>query len=106
MLLGIDKFFYDIDIERPTQTSDEWSGGSDTFATYKTIKGLIRQLNGHEANTSQKDTAIATHRLYCRIEDILTTDRVLYNSIYYSITRVNNVMNFDELMQVDLWQQL
>jgi len=106
MLLGIDKFFYDIDIERPTQTSDEWSGGNETFTTHKTVQGLIRQLNGNEINVSQKDTAIATHRMYCRIADILTTDRVLYNSIYYSITRVNNVMNFNALMQVDLWQQL
>lgn len=104
MIAGIDKYFRSITIQRPTSSTNAWGGDDMTFGAHLTVQGLIRQLHGNEVTSGQKDQVVATHRMYCRLADIKVTDRVVYNTITYEITSVNNVMNFDELLQVDLWQ--
>lgn len=101
MISNIDKFFVPIVIQRSTMTTDSWGNPIQTWSNYSTILGLLRQINGSKLDSSRKDTTTTTHRLYCRLNDIKPTDRVLYNNQTYSITRVNNVMGFDELLQVD-----
>lgn len=102
MIAGIDKYFNDITVQRSTTTTDAWGNTIQSWATHLTVKGLIRQLSGSQPSISQNDIAISSHRMYCRVVDITTNDRVVYGGKYYDVVRVNNVMNFGELLQVDL----
>lgn len=101
MIFGIDKYFVSIQIQRSTQSTDSWGNPIQTWANHIVVQGLFRQTNGSEPYTNSKDTPTSTHRLYCRLADIKVTDGVLYKNVLYKIVRVNNVMEFDELMQVD-----
>ena len=102
MINGIDKYFQDITVERSSKGVDSWGNPIQVWSTHDVVKGVIRQLSGSEANVSNKDTPISTHRMYCRKTDIKTIDRLLFNGVYYDVENVNNVMNFDELLQVEL----
>ncbi len=103
MINGIDKYFHDIIVERSSKGVDSWGNPVQVWSHHAVIKGIIRQLNGRETFLSGKDTPNATHRMYCRLNDIKTIDRVLYDGVYYDVQNVNNVMNFDELLQVELY---
>lgn len=102
MIAGIDKYFYPITVQRSYKTTDSWGNTIQSWATHLTVNGLLRQLSGNETVMSQKDTASSSHRMYCRKVDITTNDRVVQGGVYYDVIRVNNVMNFDQLLQVDL----
>lgn len=101
MIAGIDKFFGPIQIQRATQTVDPWGNPIQTWANHLVVDGKLRQLSGSELYQSRKDTPVATHRLYCRLADIKVADRISHDGQILNIVRVNNVMDFDELMQVD-----
>lgn len=103
MILGIDKYFVPIIVQRPTTTTDEWGNIVQTWSTHLTADGLIRQLSGNDVVSSFKDTPIASHRMYCRLADIQVKDRIVYKNQTLDIIRVNNLMNFDELLQVDMY---
>lgn len=100
--MSIDKYFEDIDIERFGLVENEWGDLVEDYSLYKTIQGRIRQLSGDERLISNKDTSMTTHRLYTKELDILVTDRVKYKDKWYNIVTVNNVMNFDRIVQIDL----
>jgi SPP1 family predicted phage head-tail adaptor len=101
MIGGIDKFFGPVQIQRSTETVDEWGNPVEVWADHIIVEGKLRQLSGSELYQSRKETPVATHRLYCRLDDITVNDRIVFNDEIYDIIRVNDVMNFGELMQVD-----
>lgn len=102
MITGVDKYFEDIEQHRKTLTVDEWGQPAYDYALYATIKGRLRQLSGNEQYQSGKDTHVSTHRLYTRSLDFEQTDKIIYNGDEYDVVRINDVMNFNQLMQVDL----
>ncbi len=100
MVGNIEAYYETVEIERKTVIDGTW-GPETTWATHIVVQGRMRQLNGNERFTSGKDTTFSTHRLYCDPADILPTDRISYDGRKYDIHAVNDVMNFDRLMQVD-----
>ena len=102
MISGIDKLFEDIVQERSQTIENEYGDLVQGYTTLRTTKGRIRQLSADEVVASGKETGLSTHRLYTRELDVILKDRFLYKSKNYLVKAVNDVMNFGELMQVDL----
>lgn len=105
MIAGVDKYFESITVQRMTSSTDSWGNPVAVWSDYSTIQGRIRQLNSKEL-FQQKDSAVASHRLYTRHLGLLITDRIKYNSKIYEVKGINNVMHFGEFVQVELWQTL
>lgn len=100
---NIERLFEPIDIYIKQQAFDDWGSPiSGDYAYHETIQGRIRQLGGSEQFTSQANEHTSTHRLYCRPTVISYSDQIHYKNTFYSITAINNVMEFDKLMQIDL----
>lgn len=102
MIPGIDKFFVPITIQRKTTGEDEWGNPTNTYEAIGTLQGVIRQTGGNEPFVSGKDTPISSHRLYCRVTTIEPEDRFLFGGKTYSVKNINDVLNFGELLQIDL----
>ena len=104
MIKNIEKYFYPIIIQRSSSSTGALGGPIDDFRTHITVDGILRQMPtgyGGETNSSNKPITRSSHRMYCRIADIKTKDRVYLDGNSYNITSVNDVMGFGELMQVD-----
>ena len=102
MINGIDRLFEDIVQERSQTVENEYGDLVQGYSELRTIKGRIRQLSAYEVVASGKETGLSTHRLYTRELDVILQDRFLFRSRNYLVKAVNDVMNFRELMQVDL----
>lgn len=102
MIPGIDKFFGPIIVQRKTTVTDTWNNEKYTYAPILTIQGVVRETSGDEPHNAGKDTPISKHRLYSRKTALLPSDRIVYNGQTYEIKNINDVMNFGELLQVDL----
>lgn len=102
MISGIDRLFEDITQERSQTVENEYGDLVQGYAVLRTIKGRIRQLSADEVVASGKETGLSTHRLYTRELDVILKDRFQYKTKNYLVTAVNDVMNFGELLQVDL----
>lgn len=105
MIHTIVKHFESIVVQRASVSTDVWGNPVSIWADYKTIQGRIRQLNSKELY-QQKDNAVASHRLYTKDFTILVTDKIKFDGKIFEVKGINNVMNFDELNQVELWQVL
>ena len=102
----IAKYFEDIDIERKVITSGKYNEEIVNWLHHITIKGRLRKLSGNEIVRSDQLQSIGTHRLYCYPADIVKeTDRIVFNGKNYEIIDVNNVMNFDDLLQIECEEQ-
>lgn len=101
MIAGIDKYFEPIVVQKSTVGGGEW-GDVDVWADNRTIQGRVRRLTGREIDAN-KPIYSSSHRLYTR-SSVLVTERIKFDGGFYDVVGVNNVMNFDELYQIDLWQ--
>ena len=102
MISGIDRLFEDIVQERSQTIENEYGDLVQGYSELRTVRGRIRQLSADEVVASGKETGLSTHRLYTRELDVILQDRFLFRSRNYLVKAVNDVMNFRELMQVDL----
>lgn len=103
MIPGIDKYFRPgFIIQRQSSGTDAWDSPKAEWADLATIRATIRMMNGDEVYTSRKTQEKSDHRMYCRKTDIQRTDRVSYMGVLYEVVAVNDVMNFEELLQVEL----
>lgn len=73
----------------------------ETWTTRASIKGRLRPLSNYEQYIQNRETVIATHRLYSTYA-VSVYDRVYYGGNYYSVTGVINPMTFDRFYQIDL----
>lgn len=105
MIDSIVKYFEPIVVQRSTTTTDSWGNPISVWSDFKTIQGRIRHLNSKEL-FQQKDSAVASHRLYTKDFTILITDKIKFDGKIYEVKGLNDVMNFTELNQVELWQVL
>lgn len=105
MIDGIVKYFEPVVIQRLSVSTDSWGNPISVWSDFKTIQGRLRQLNSKEL-FQQKDSAVASHRLYTKDFTILITDRIKFDGKYFEVKGINDVMNFSELNQVELWQIL
>ncbi len=101
MISNISKYFEPIAIERYTTSENAFGEEVKAWTTHLTIQGKLRPLSGTERFSADKTTLYATHRLYCFPANIEVNDRVKFDSKYYNIKFVANVMNFDKLLQID-----
>lgn len=77
---------------------------SETIDQTVTIAGRLRTLSKNVQYTNEKRTVYATHRFYCLPSDLTEADRLSIGGVVYKIAAVNNVMNFNIIMQVDLYR--
>lgn len=101
--MQIERYFEPIEVHIRQEAFDDWGSPiGSSYEHHETIQGRLRQLNGQERFVSQTDVNTSTHRLYCRPTMISYTDHIVYKGTEYKITAINNVMEFDRLMQIDL----
>lgn len=92
-----------IKIYTVAETEDAYGGIYLARTLKATINGRVRQLNQTERYISDKNSEEVNARLYIKpTTAIAITDEIEHKSRVYRIERVNDVMNFDELLQVDL----
>ncbi len=99
--LPIERYFDEITLEKPTTTTDEWGQPTQTW-TPQVILGRLRQLSGREMVMGSKDQIIVSHRLYCVTDEVAEIDRIVHKGRTYHVVRVNDVMDFGRLYQVDV----
>ena len=87
-------------VERYGLALNEWGDWVEDWSTHVTVFAYIRNLTGNEQTTSNKTTAVSTHRMYTDIADIKVEDRVKDNGNIYDIIFVNQV--HDSHLQVEL----
>lgn len=99
---GVDKYFETYELWRYTETFDSYGTPVKTPSKVKDIKGRLRQLRGDERFISDKVTSITTHRFYTRELTITPLDEIRKDGQAYEVVAVNNVMTFDDFVQLDL----
>jgi head-tail adaptor len=104
MIETILKYFQPVAIHRQTKSVNSVGEPVKTYALHITVDGLLRPLPAKEQRVADQNKTIATHRLYCRPADILTTDRIVESGKTYQIVSANDVMAFGALMQVDCYE--
>ena len=86
---------------RITKTTDEF-GDIIEEEQETQIQGILRVMSGNERFTADKETLFATHRLYTDHLNWKQTDKVRdEQGKDYKVKLINNVMGFDDLVQVD-----
>lgn len=99
----IDRFYKSgVVIKRKTSTDDGGGSSNDTWATYKTIKGLIILASGTERRLNEKKSIIATHTLFCAPVDINATDCIEYNGNTFEVLLLDNPLNLGHHLEIDL----
>lgn len=99
----INKFYKQtIVIKRKTLTDDGGGSKEETWATLKTIKGLIVLSSGNEKRVNEKKTVISTHTLFCAKTDITSLDRVECEGNVYEVILPDNPLQLGHHMEIDL----
>lgn len=73
----------------------------ETWSTRTSIKGRLRPLSQYETYLQNRNTVVATHRLYSTYA-VSVYDRVYYGGNYYSVTGVIDPMTMTRFYQIDL----
>jgi len=103
MIGNLEEYFEPIDIHVQVEGYDDWGSPTGTSYQYnETIQGRIRQLSGDERYAGQSTTHVSTHRMYCKPTILSYSDRIVYRGESFDIININNVLNFDRLIQVDM----
>lgn len=99
-------FKRDIEVISYVKFSDGIGGHIKEEDTVITINGLIRPVWGDENLSADKLTVTGGHILYCEkedtTEDITESKVVVYRNQKYEVLFVKNMMNFDDMLQVNL----
>lgn len=98
----LSKFGKAVTVQKATVTSGGYSGDTTTWSTHLSIKGYFSNLSGKQVNKCDKLGIQATLVMYCQYADIQEIHRILYNSIYYDITLVEQPAMSSNFLQVYL----
>jgi len=70
----------------------------NTYACYYTM------LTGNKQVAFGKNNIVSTHRLFCKIIDIETTDLILINGDWYEVLYIDNCNNMNHHLEVYLYR--
>jgi head-tail adaptor len=93
-----------VNILRVTKTTNPGGLGGYTEAENVLHENLPCRINwkkGSEKIWTDKNTYFRDARLYCRVVDMTTKDKLQYNDTIYDIVDVNNVDEADRFIAVD-----
>lgn len=89
--------------ERLAQVANPFGGYGDTWTDSVTFKGCLRPLTGDKQLSADRQTIVATHRLYCPIIDLAVNDRVVDSAgRVYRIVGVIDSMSAGGYLTADL----
>lgn len=91
------------EIQRPT-TQNVGGIAKDTYALIATISGRMRPLSGGEIYQNEKNGYKTTHRFYCGIHDIQSSDRIISDKTY-EVELIRNPMSMDDHLEVDVYYE-
>jgi hypothetical protein len=110
-LQNLRKFFnFGVDVVEYEDIPDDIGGHYKFEKSVTTINGIIRPIQQRTENeiiSADKLTVFSTHMLYCEKEiigeeTIDETKFIRYRGKEYDVLFVQNVMNFDDMLQVNL----
>ena len=103
-LENLRKFFVDdIDIIENIKVSDKIGGAYDLPEVVNQLNGRIRPLKGEERQVAGKPTLLASHVLYCEYTDWIRQKHLIeWQGKKYKILFIQNLMEFDKMMQIYL----
>lgn len=101
------RHFRDIQITRRASTANRIGGQGEVYANQFTVRGTIFTLTGDKRFSADKQTLYATHRLLCFPSPVSSniirkTDRVSDGGTEYKIKFINDVLQYGQLLQIDL----
>lgn len=97
-----DYFNQTFEVQQVTMSVSTNTGENiETWSTKASIRGRLRPLSMYEQYLQNRNTSIATHRLYSTYEPE-TYDRIYYAGDTYLITGIINPMTFNRFYQIDL----
>lgn len=92
-----------VNIIRITKTSDGAGGWTESESNLHTnLPCRIVWRRGSEKIFFDKTTHVLDARMYCRVVDVTTKDRVSYDSKKYEIVDVSNPDNMNRQLVLDL----
>ena len=80
-----------INIERYTESIDEYGQPIKTWQNIHTVRANVRQTTGKERFINAEKISTSTHIFKLRYLDATTLDRINYNGKYYDIMTTINV---------------
>lgn len=90
-----------VSVKRPTVTQDDSGRPVETFEVLSIIQAAIQPVSVKEQNEMNKDTIIATHRMFSRVIDINEQDRILTaDGTEYDITEVKNAAGIGHHLEI------
>ena len=93
------KLRHRVAIQRATESRNALGESILTFATIATRWAEIRPLSGKESDIAKRIDARTTHKIVIRYyEGLKTSDRFLWNSRYFNISDIINILERDKLM--------
>jgi hypothetical protein len=107
-LQNLRKFFnFDVDVVGYENIPDDIGGHYKFEKSVTTINGCVRPLHGDETLSADKLTVFSTHTLYCEKEiigdeSIDETKVIRHREKEYDVLFVQDVMNFNDMLQVSL----
>ncbi len=91
----------EIALHRATLTPNAIGEQVKSYALEATFPGRLRPMTGKEAESADRKTLTATHRVYCGARDIRQTDRMIIGGRTYEVRFVSDPMSAGEFLQVD-----
>jgi len=92
-----------VDIIRFSKVQDSLGGWSEAEGIlYQDLPCRINWSRGSERIQFDRNTYYRDARLYCRVIDVTTRDRVRYDGAVYEIVHVANADNMNRYLALDL----
>lgn len=75
--------------QTPTRTTDSQGGSTIAYIDGTDFEGRLSRLQGNEKMSSDKETAMATHKVYCLTDvDVDPEDRIVLGSRTFLVLNV------------------
>jgi len=92
-----------VNVVRTTKTAGALGGWTEVEnVLHLNLKCRINWKRGSEKIFFDKDTYFRDGKLFCRVVDVNTKDRVIYNGVAYNIVDVNNTDEVGRFLVLDL----
>jgi len=92
-----------VNVVRTTKTAGALGGWTEVEnVLHLNLKCRINWKRGSEKIFFGKDAYFRDGKLFCRIVDVTTKDKVIYNGVAYNIVDVNNTDEVGKFLVLDL----
>ena len=102
--MGISKSLFNqtLTLQTATETADGMGGITKTWANAGSFKARISSLTSKERLLQDKQTPMATHRIFCDNFDVSFTDRIKWGDYYFEITGIINPSEMYHHLEIEV----